>query len=81
MYGTLINTAAVIFGSIIGLIINSKIPQKITNTAFHGVGLFTILLGIIMAIKTNNFLIMIFSIVIGAVLGEMIDVDKRINNF
>ena len=81
MYGTLINASAVILGSIIGLIINSKIPKKITNTAFHGVGLFTIVLGIMMAIKTNNFLIMIFSIVIGAVIGEIIDVDKRINNF
>jgi len=81
MYGTLINAAAVILGSIIGLIINSKIPKKITNTAFHGVGLFTIVFGIMMAIKTNNFLIMIFSIVIGAVIGEIIDVDKRINSF
>lgn len=81
MYGTLINASAVMLGSIIGLIINSKIPKKITNTAFHGVGLFTIVLGIMMAIKTNNFLIMIFSIVIGAVIGEIIDIDKRINNF
>ena len=81
MYGTLINAAAVIIGSIIGLIIHSKLPKKITNTAFHGVGLFTIILGVMMAIKTNNFLIMIFSIVVGAIIGEIIDVDKRINNF
>jgi hypothetical protein len=81
MYGTLINAVAVIIGSIIGLIVHSKLPQKITNTAFHGVGLFTIILGIIMAIKTSNFLIMIFSIVIGAIIGEIIDIDKMINNF
>jgi uncharacterized membrane protein YqgA involved in biofilm formation len=80
MYGTLINAASVIIGSIIGLIIHSKLPKKITNTAFHGVGLFTIILGVMMAIKTNNFLIMIFSIVIGAVIGEIIDVDKRVNS-
>jgi uncharacterized protein len=81
MYGTLINVAAVIIGSLIGLIFHSKLPKKITNTAFHGVGLFTIVLGITMAIKTNNFLIMIFSIIIGSIFGEIVDIEKRINNF
>ena len=81
MYGTLINAAAVIIGSIIGLTAHSKLPKKITDTAFHGIGLFTIAVGIIMAIKTNNILIMIFSIVIGAIIGEILDFDKKINNF
>ena len=81
MLGTLINASTVILGSIIGLILRSKIPKKITETAFHGVGLFTIILGIIMAIKTNNFLIMIISIVIGSIIGEIIKIDKWINNF
>jgi uncharacterized membrane protein YqgA involved in biofilm formation len=81
MLGTLINAIAVIIGSIIGLFIGSKIPKRITNSAFNGVGLFTIILGIIMAIKTSNFLIMIFSIVIGAIIGEILDIDKWINNF
>jgi uncharacterized membrane protein YqgA involved in biofilm formation len=81
MYGTLVNAAAVILGSIIGLIFHSKLPKKITNTAFQAVGLFTIILGVTMAIKTSNFLVMIFSIVIGAIIGEIIDIEKRINNF
>ncbi len=81
MLGTLINVAAVIIGSVIGLVIHSRLPKKITDTAFHGVGLFTIILGVMMAVKTNNLLIMIFSIVIGAVIGEIVDVDKRINGF
>lgn len=79
MLGTLINVAAVIIGSITGIIIHSKLPKKITDTAFHGIGLFTIILGVMMAVKTNNLLIMIFSIVIGAIIGEIIDIDKRIN--
>ncbi len=81
MYGTLVNVLAVIIGSIIGLIIHSRLPKKISDTAFHGIGLFTIVLGITMAIKTNNFLIMIVSIVLGSVLGEIVDIEKRINNF
>ena len=81
MYGTWINVAAVIIGSIIGLIVHSKLPKKFSDTAFHSIGLFTIALGIMMAIKTNNFLIMIFSIVFGSIIGEMIDIDKRIISF
>jgi len=81
MYGTLINVAAVIVGSIIGLIVHSRLPKKYTNTAFHAIGLFTIVIGIMMAIKTNNLLIMIFSIVIGSIIGEIIDFEKKINDF
>lgn len=81
MLGTLINASTVIIGSIIGLIIKSKLPKKITETAFYGVGLFTIILGIMMAIKTNNYLIMIISVVIGSIIGEIIKIDKWINNF
>ena len=81
MFGTIINVIAVIIGSIFGLVIRSKIPKKLINTAFQGVGLFTIILGIIMSIKINNLLIMIFSIVAGSIIGEIIDIDKRINNF
>lgn len=81
MYGTLVNVLAVIIGSIIGLIVHSRLPKKISDTAFCGVGLFTIVLGITMALKTSNFLIMIVSVVVGAVIGEILDIEKRINNF
>lgn len=81
MIGTIINAVAVIIGSSIGLLIQSKLPKKITDTAFHGVGLFTMVLGIMMAIKTTNVLMMILSIVIGAIIGELLDIDHRINIF
>jgi hypothetical protein len=81
MFGTFINAAAVIMGSSIGLIIHSRLPEKMIQIAFQGVGLFTLVLGMIMAIKTNNLLIMILSIVIGSIIGEFIGIDKRMNGF
>jgi len=81
MLGTLINFGAVIIGSIAGLIIHSKLPRNITTRVFQGIGLFTLFLGIHMAAKTNNFLIMIFSIVIGSIIGELINIDKYVNRF
>ena len=79
MYGTLINGAAIIAGSTIGLIIHSKTPEKIMKIAFQGIGLFTIALGIMMAIQVNNILFMIFSIIAGGISGELLKIDKGLD--
>ncbi len=81
MQGTLINIVAVLIGSFIGLILHSKLPKKITTIVFQGIGLFTLFLGFNMALKTDNFLLMIFSIVIGSIIGEGIDIDKQLDRF
>lgn len=78
MTGTLINIAAVIVGSSVGLIARSKLPERITGIVFQGIGLFTLLFGVSMAIKTGNFLLMIFSIVIGSIAGEWIDIERHV---
>ena len=80
MVGTLVNVAAVIIGSIIGLVVHTKLPKRIITIVFQGIGLFTIFIGIKMALKTDYLLIMVFSIVIGSVLGELINIEKGINN-
>ena len=77
MLGTVINAGTVIVGSSIGLLVHSRLPKKITAIVFQGIGLFTLFLGITMAMKTGNFLVMIFSIVLGGVAGELLDVDGR----
>ncbi len=79
MEGTLINALAVILGSTLGILIHAKLPKKIITIAFQGIGLFTLFLGITMASKTNEFLIMIFSIVIGSIIGELMNIDGAIN--
>ncbi|MBS4015295.1 MAG: DUF554 domain-containing protein [Candidatus Latescibacteria bacterium] len=80
MIGTLINIGAVIVGSVLGLLIHAKLPLRFIRIVFQGIGIFTIFLGIKMALKTGNLLIMVFSIVIGSVIGEFINIDKGINN-
>ncbi len=74
--GTLINVVAVIIGSLIGLLINRKLPAKIITIIFQVMGLFTLFLGISMSLKTEHYLVVIGSLVIGAVIGEFIDLDK-----
>jgi hypothetical protein len=76
MLGTIVNVFAIILGSVLGILIKSRFPEKLNKIIFQVIGLFTITLGITMAIKTNNFLIVVFSLIIGSVIGEIIDIEK-----
>jgi len=81
MIGTFINAGAIILGSAIGLFFRSSIPQKYIKIVFQGIGLFTLFVGVAMALKTNNYLILVFSIVLGAVLGTLVLLDEQLNGF
>lgn len=78
MVGVIINTATVIIGSIIGLMFKKGIPKMFSETIMSGIGLCTIYIGISGTLKGENTLILIISIVIGAIIGTWIDIDKRI---
>lgn len=76
--GTLINALAIVIGSLIGILLNKNIPEKIKLIVFEGLGLSTILIGIQMAIEVENILAVTFSILIGGVIGEGIDLEHYI---
>ncbi len=75
MIGTLVNTATVIVGSILGILLKSKLPKKTTDIVFQVMGIFTIYLGLRMALDGVNILLMILSLVIGAVIGQVIGIQ------
>jgi hypothetical protein len=81
MTGTLINAAAILVGSLIGLVLNAKLPKRFIQIVFQGIGLFTLFIGVFMAMKTNQIFYMVISIVIGGVLGEWLNIEKAINSF
>ncbi len=81
MIGTLINSLAILLGGIIGMIFHSRLPKKIIKIVFQSLGLVTLFIGFSMAIKSNNYLIIIASIVTGSIIGEVIDIEKYINLF
>lgn len=80
MLGTIVNSLTIIIGSIIGVIVKDKMNEKISNTIMSGLGLCVIYIGIEGALKIENTLIMIISIAIGALIGEIIDIDKALSN-
>lgn len=81
MAGVLVNTAAVIIGSIIGLIFNKGIPERLVKSVMIGIGLCTLYIGISGALKDQNTVVMILSIAVGAIVGELLDIDKKLTKF
>lgn len=76
MIGTVVNAAAILAGGGIGLLLRSRLPKRIVTIVFQAIGLFTLFLGVTMAMKTSQFLVLIFSLVIGSIAGEAIDLEK-----
>ena len=78
MTGTLLNTAAIIVGSLLGMMIRSHLSEKMVKIAFQGIGLFTLTVGISMALRSENLIVAVVSIVAGALIGQWIDIDRRL---
>jgi uncharacterized protein len=76
MIGSIVNALAVVGGGIVGLLIHKRLPTYIVDTTFQAIGLFTIVLGITMAIKTTHFLAMVLSLVIGSILGSLLHLEN-----
>lgn len=80
MLGTIVNALAVIGGCIIGLIVKEKLTEKMSNTIMSGLALCVLYIGISGALKGQDTLIIIICIAVGALVGEIIDIDKRLND-
>jgi hypothetical protein len=76
MTGTLINAGAIIVGSTAGMLLNARLPRRVTDIVFQGLGLFTLYVGFSMASRTSHMLLMIFSIVLGSILGELMGLES-----
>ena len=80
MIGVIVNTLTVIIGSLTGLIFRKGIPARFTDALMLGIGLCTIYIGIAGALKGENTLILIGSIVLGAIAGTYLDADGKLNS-
>lgn len=80
MLGTIVNSLAIIGGCLIGLIVKGRLTDKISSTIMNGLALCILYIGISGALKGNDTLQIIICIAIGALIGEIIDIDKKVNN-
>ena len=90
LWGTIVNTVAVFFGALLGLVLRrllSRLPKKegagedtrptLSLTIQQGLGLCVVLIGMQGALAANNILVVILSMVFGALLGRLLDLDGK----
>ena len=78
MLGTIVNTVAIIAGSLIGLLFKGSIPEKYSKTIMHAIGLAVILIGLKTALETDDILVIIISLAVGSVIGERLCIEDRL---
>jgi hypothetical protein len=81
MLGTVVNTVAIILGGAIGLVFQGKIADKYHKLVFDSLSLCVVLIGLLNAFEVQNVLLVIFSLVIGSVIGQWLDLEERLERF
>jgi len=76
--GTLINTATVLLGGSVGLIIGDRIPERIRTIVVQVIGLVTLGLGLSDVLKTHNMVFPLVGMVLGAFVGEALNIERRL---
>jgi uncharacterized membrane protein YqgA involved in biofilm formation len=77
MIGTLVNAAAIVAGSSIGLVFRKSLPDRYQEVYFQAVGLFTMLLGVKMAMAMSEPLLVVLSLVVGGFAGTGMKLEKK----
>ena len=75
--GTLINVVTVVVGSTVGLLLQQIFTEEIEKIVFQAIGLGTIIIGLKMSLRLPDgyMLVLIFSLILGGILGELINLD------
>src|SRR6056297_1368069 len=82
MIGTIVNVLAIMAGSVIGVLLQGKLPDKFQKIVMQGISLAVILIGLQMALaisESKDILIVIFSLVIGGIIGELLKIEERLD--
>lgn len=90
--GTIVNTAAIIVGGILGMLFGKKLPERFQSTLMSGVGVCVLFLGIggtlekMLTIENGKLsaggsMMLIASIAIGAIIGELLNIDAGMERF
>jgi uncharacterized membrane protein YqgA involved in biofilm formation len=80
LLGTIVNAAVIILGAILGNFLKSGFPERFKVTLMQAISLAVILIGLSMALKTGNVMVVTLSIVIGGVIGELLRIEDRLNS-
>ncbi|MGV8148139.1 MAG: DUF554 domain-containing protein [Alkaliphilus sp.] len=78
MLGTIVNAIAIIVGGLLGVLLKKGIPPNYKNTIMQGIALSVFVIGMAGALKSNNILLVIFSLSIGSIVGEKLKIENKL---
>src|SRR5690606_23662026 len=81
MWGTILNAITVLFGSALGLMLGGRLPARIQESVITGLGFVTAYVGLSNAGETGNVIIPLIALVTGAIVGELLSLDRRLDGF
>ncbi len=81
MTGTILNAITVLIGGTLGVLLGNRFPTRMQETVFASLGLFTLVIAIDSALVTRNPLIVLGSLLLGALIGEALRLDHRLEQF
>lgn len=82
--GDIVNSLAIVAGSLLGLIVKRGLPAKWQETIMSGIALSIVVIGIKMAIVTQNIVVVVIALAIGSIIGEILDLEgcmQRIGDY
>ncbi len=80
MTGTILNVVGILIGGTLGAILGDRLPPRLRETVVQGMGLVVLVIGMDMALGTENVLIVLGSIVAGGILGEWWQLEARLDS-
>ncbi len=81
LQGTIINVTTIIAGSLVGLWAGRYLSERMRQTLMTGLGLAVLLIGLKLAIQSQQVMIVIGSLISGGFIGEVIGIEKRLEAF
>jgi len=81
MIATIVNALAIVFGSLLGLVLGGKISENYRSAVFDGAGITTVIIGISMGLASQRIIYLALSLIIGGLIGLALDFDGAILRF
>jgi len=79
--GTVVNVITILVGGALGLILKKFLKKRITDTILQGIGLSVVIIGISGAVTSEHILIMIISLALGGLIGELLQIEEKLDAF
>lgn len=79
MLGIIVNVLAIVIGGLVGTLVRGGLKDRYKDVAMEGIALTVIVIGVLGAIKSENMILVIISIVLGGIIGEAIGIEVKLD--